>query len=173
MQHFVRAAALSAALLAMAAPSHAQQPAPNPLPPGDGHDVVAVACTQCHGPSAFAQLREGPDAWRNQVYDMILRGAQVQPSELDQVVNYLATNFGPGVNVPQPAGPVTLPDGPGKDIVATNCAVCHGLDRITETKRTPAEWHRIVSRMIFFGAPVSADQAKTIDTYLDAEMAAK
>jgi mono/diheme cytochrome c family protein len=163
-------AALSAAL---ALPALAQQQGPNPLPPGEGHDVVAVACTQCHGPSAFAQLREGPDAWRNQVYDMILRGAQVQPSELDAVVNYLATNFGPGVNVPPPMSQATLPDGPGKDLVASHCAVCHGLDRLTDTKRSPAQWQSIVSRMIFFGAPVSGDDEKTITTYLDSQLAAK
>ena len=104
---------------------------------------------------------------------MVLRGAQVQPAEIDQVVTYLATNFGPGVNVPPPVTQVTLPDGPGKDVVASHCAVCHGLDRIAETKRSPAQWDAIMAKMVYFGAPVSGDEAKTITSYLDAQFGAK
>jgi mono/diheme cytochrome c family protein len=167
------AAAIAGAVLAQAAPALAQQPGPNPLPPGEGHDLVAVACTQCHGPNAFAQLREGPDAWRFQVYDMILRGAQVQPQDIEPVVTYLATNFGPGINVPVPVTQVTLPDGPGKDLVESHCSVCHGLDRVAAAKRAPAEWDGIIRRMVFLGAPVSGDEAKTITAYLDAQFSAK
>jgi hypothetical protein len=88
-------------------------------------------------------------------------------------VTYLATNFGPGINVPPPVAQVTLPDGPGKELVETRCAVCHGLDRATSAKRAPAEWDGIVRRMIFLGAPVSGDEAKTITAYLDATFGAK
>jgi mono/diheme cytochrome c family protein len=167
------AGAIAWAVLAQAAPCHAQQQGPNPLPPGEGRDIVAVACTQCHGPNAFAQLREGPDAWRFQVYDMILRGAQVQPSEIEPAVNYLATNFGPGINLPPTTVQVSLPDGPGKDLVEQRCVLCHGLDRATSAKRAPAEWDRILRRMVFLGAPVSADEVKTITTYLGANFGAK
>ncbi len=154
------------AVLAHAAPAHAQEQ--NPLPPGDGRDIVAVACTQCHGPNAVAQLREGPQAWRFTVHDMILRGAQVQPSEIDRVVNYLATNFGLGVNVPPPVIQVSLPDGAGKDLVETRCgALCHGLDRIASAKRTSADWEGIMRQMIFLGAPVSGDEANAIKSYLN------
>lgn len=166
------ATALVWAFFAQSAPLQAQQ-ASNPLPPGEGHDIIAVACTQCHGAKVFTQLREGADAWRDQIYYMILRGAQVRPSEMDRAVNYLVANFGPGVNIPAPLTPVALPDGPGKDLVATNCALCHGLDRIAETKRSPQEWEGTVSRMIYFGAPLSAEQANAVNAYLDARFAAK
>ena len=164
MRALLIAGALAA--LAHAVPAHAQQQ--NPLPPGDGHDIVAVACTQCHGPNAFAQLREGPQAWRFMVHDMILRGAQVRPSEVDRVVNYLATNFGLGVNVPPPVIAVSLPDGAGKDLVETRCGtLCHGLDRVAAARRAPAEWDAIMRQMIFLGAPVSGDDVKTITSYLN------
>jgi len=161
------------AWLAIASSAHAQQPPANLLPPGDGRDVVAVACTQCHGPGPFVQLRQGADAWRFQVYDMVLRGAQVQPDDVDKVVGYLTASFGPGVNVPPPLHQVTLPDGKGKDLVESHCTVCHGLDRIGMAKRAPGEWTRIVHRMTFLGAPVSADDAKTITAYLDDKFGAK
>ena len=173
MRRILFAGAVAASVLFLGAPSEAQQPAPNPLPPGEGHDIVAVACTQCHGPNAFAQLREGAEGWRFQVYDMILRGAQIQPSDIDAVVNYLAANFGPGINVPPPLMQVTLPDGQGKDVVESRCSVCHGLDRVASAKRAPAEWDRIVHRMIFLGAPVSGDDTKTITAYLDAQFGTK
>ena len=51
----------------------------NTLPDGEGRDIVAVACSQCHGLNAFTWLRQGPQAWRHQVYDMILRGTQISP----------------------------------------------------------------------------------------------
>ena len=160
------ALALGCAVLAQAAPSHAQQQGTNPLPPGEGRDIVAAACTQCHGPNAYTQLRQGPDAWRFLVYDMILRGAQVQPSEIRPVVDYLATNFGPGINVPPPVVQISLPEGKGKDLVAQRCGLCHGLDRAAGTKRARAEWDAIMSRMIFLGTPVSGDEAKIITSYL-------
>lgn len=165
--------ALACAVLAHATPSIAQQQAPNPLPAGEGRDIVAVACTQCHGVKAFMQLREGQDAWRFQVYDMILRGAQVQPSDIEPVVTYLVTNFGPGINVPPPTRQISLPDGAGKEAVESHCSVCHGLDRVASARRSPAEWDRIVARMIFLGAPVSGDEAKTIAAYLKTKIAAK
>ncbi|HEX9464546.1 MAG TPA: hypothetical protein VGB82_18260 [Alphaproteobacteria bacterium] len=159
------AAALAAIAFLHAAAGQAQQPGPGALPPGEGREIVAVACTQCHAPAAFAQLRQGPDAWRYQVYDMILRGAQVQPSEIDPVVTYLAANFGPGINLP-PSRPVSLPDGQGKDLVEARCAVCHGLDRIALSKRSPAEWKGILQRMTFLGATAAPDEAQTMAAYL-------
>jgi len=163
-------ALLAAAALLWAAPVLAQQP--GALPPGEGRDVVAVACTQCHAPSAFTQLRQGPEAWRHQVYDMVLRGAQVQPADIDPAVNYLAANFGPGVNVP-PGRPTSLPDGTGKDLVEARCAVCHGLDRVAMSKRSPAEWDNVVHRMRFLGATASPDEIKTITAYLGDKFGAK
>ncbi len=188
MRWFIVPAAFAASVFALVsvqaqapAPAPAQAPGPfqsatapgaNPLPPGEGRDIVAVACTQCHAPSAFAQLRQGEQAWRAQVYDMILRGAEINPNDIDAAVKYLTINFGPGVNVP-PSAPVTLPDGPGKEMVEGGCALCHGLDRIAETKRSPAQWQNIVNRMIFFGSPLSPDQAKTVVAYLGNQFGAK
>jgi mono/diheme cytochrome c family protein len=160
---------LSAAAALAAAPSFAQGPA-NALPPGEGRDVVAVACSQCHGLNAVTQLRQGANAWRYQVYDMIERGAQVTPGEIDSAVKYLAANFGPGVNVP-PSPAVTLPDGNGKEVVEGGCTLCHGLDRVANAGRSAADWQSVVKRMVFLGAPLSADQEKQAVDYLSAKFA--
>jgi len=166
MRRFLFSLLGAAAPLLATAPSYAQGPA-NALPPGDGRDIVAVACSQCHGLNAVTQLRESANAWRYQVYDMIERGAQISPSEIDAAVKYLAANFGPGVNVP-PSPSVTLPDGQGKEVVEGGCNLCHGLDRIADAKRSAADWHDVVKRMVFLGAPLSADQEKAAVDYLTA-----
>ena len=140
-------------------------PGGNPLPAGPGRDIVAVACSQCHGLNAFTWLRQGDQAWRHQVYDMILRGSQIGPGEIDTVVNYLTTNFGPGVNVPS-STPVNLPAGAGKEVVEGGCGICHGLDRAVGTARSPGEWQAIVAKMVFLGAPLSADQQRAAIDYL-------
>jgi mono/diheme cytochrome c family protein len=118
-------------------------------------------------------LRQGPEAWRFLVYDMVLRGTQLRSSEVQPVVNYLAANFGPGNNVPPSTVQVSLPEGGGKTLVEQRCALCHGLDRAAGTRRARAEWEAIMVRMIFLGTPVSGDEAKTITSYLQEKLGAK
>lgn len=159
--------ALGLCVLVASGSARAQGPGASPLPEGEGRDIVATACSQCHGLNAFVGIRENAQAWRWQTYDMVLRGAQISPSEMDTVVKYLSTHFGPGVNVP-PSPAVTLADGQGKEIVEGGCALCHGLDRIAAAKRSPREWQSIVDKMVFLGAPLNADQAKSATAYLNA-----
>lgn len=160
------ALALAATVMAAASPSHAQQGG-NPLPPGDGRDLVAVACSQCHYLGTIAKIRDGAAGWRVYVSNMVLRGAQLTPAEVDKVVNYLASNLGPGSNLPPPR-PVVLPDGSGKQLVETRCALCHDLERIGAIKRKKQDWAPVVANMVAWGAPVTADEAKTITDYLAA-----
>lgn len=162
------AGAVAAFAFAAIGSTHAQAPGGgSPFPDGEGHDIVAVACTQCHGPNTFVNIRENAEAWRRQVWDMVERGAQISPSEMDTVVKYLSTVFGPGANLPQSAA-VSLPDGQGKEVVEGGCALCHSLDRIAAAKRSPADWQAVVAKMVFLGAPLSDDQAKAAVAYLNA-----
>jgi cytochrome c5 len=144
-------------------------PAANPFPDHPGREIVSVACTQCHGPNVFTQLRMGDTAWRNQIYDMILRGAQIGPNDIDTAVKYMVASYGPGVPFPgqQPAQ-VTLADGAAKPLLEGGCALCHGLDRVVATKRSKAEWQTIVNRMVYFGSPISGDQVGSVVDYLAA-----
>jgi hypothetical protein len=47
---------LAAAIVTAAVPLRAQQDN-NPLPAGDGRDIVAATCSQCHSLTAITQLR--------------------------------------------------------------------------------------------------------------------
>ena len=156
----------AASVLLLGSLAAAQQS--NPFPPGASRDIVAVACTQCHRAGPITQLRMGEAGWRRQVYNMVLRGAQIGPDDIDDVVKYLATNFGPGVPVPgvTPA-PVRLPDGPGAELVAGACGICHGMDRVVAVVRPGRQWEAIVHRMVAVGAPIDPEQEKKIISYLE------
>jgi cytochrome c5 len=158
-------ALVALSIVAAVAPSRAQNA--NPLPPGDGRDLVAVACSQCHYLGTIAKIRDGAPGWRVYVDNMVLRGAQLSEPEIETVVNYLALNLGPGMNLP-PAKPVTLPDGAGKHLVETQCSVCHDLERVAIVKRDRRAWPVIVADMVAWGAPTTPAEAKTIADYLAA-----
>jgi cytochrome c5 len=151
------------AIVSAASPSFSQSA--NPLPPGNGRDLISVACSQCHYLGTIAKIRDGSAGWRVYVNNMVLRGAQLTPGEIDTVVDYLALNLGPGAN-PPPAKPVTLPDGDGKQLVETRCGLCHDLERVATIKRQKRDWPVIVNSMLTWGAPATPEEAKTITDYL-------
>ncbi len=144
------------------------------FPDGPDRELVAVNCTQCHSPQPIVQLRMNAQGWRNQVYNMILRGAQIGPGQIEPVVTYLSTVFGPGQPFPGQTLPqVTLAAGEGSNLVEGGCQLCHGLDRVTATPRSHDQWQLIVNRMAFVGAPLDEDQKKTVVAYLSAHYAPK
>ena len=64
---------------------------------------------------------------------------------------------------------IKLKDGPGRDVVETNCGICHSLDYIQMNSPFLDEklWQAAVAKMInVFGAPVEPDEAKTVVDYL-------
>jgi mono/diheme cytochrome c family protein len=156
--------------LATAAPLHAQT-APA-LPPGDGRDLVAVACTQCHGLTTIVQIRDGAAGWRQFVNYMIMKGAQMSNGEADTVVKYLTVNFGP--NSPPAAGATPaalapLPAGPGKELVEARCVTCHDLLRVVASRRPRSDWEGIVVNMINRGATATPEEHQTIVAYLSTQ----
>jgi mono/diheme cytochrome c family protein len=157
--------------LAAAAPLHAQT-APA-LPPGEGRDLVAVACTQCHGLNTIVQIRDGAAGWRQFVNYMIMKGAQVSDREVDTVVQYLTANFGPNSPLAAGATPAALaplPSGPGKELVEARCVTCHDLLRIVASRRPKSDWDGIVANMINRGATATPDERQTIVSYLATQL---
>jgi cytochrome c5 len=165
MRRFILSSIVAASALA-AAPALAQ-PA-NALPPGDGRDLVATACTQCHALTVILAMRDGPIGWKRHVYHMVMRGAQLSARETDTVLAYLDANFGPGQRMP-PQKPVALPAGPGKELVETRCTLCHDLERVTAAKREKREWESVVANMLERFGLQAPDEARAISAYLAAQ----
>jgi mono/diheme cytochrome c family protein len=155
--------ALATFVLGLGTPLMAQ----SPLPPGEGRDLVAAVCSQCHALNPIVAVREGPAGWKRHVYNMVLRGAQLTPREADTVIQYLAASFGPGGS--PPAKTIDLPGGAGKELVETRCAGCHDLERVAVIKRPKRDWPAVVANMVSRGAPATPEEAAAIAGYLMAQ----
>ncbi len=159
------------------------------LPEGNGKQLVTFACSQCHGLRETAILRDGQNGWKETVDRMVLYGAQLSPSEADVVTRYLATQLGPGTdlgqsgttppaqrartNAPQGAlaggtKDISLPEGAGKDLVATHCALCHSLEKVVSTTRSNADWDSTTNNMVQRGMKATPDEIQKMIFYLEA-----
>jgi cytochrome c5 len=156
-----------AVCIAATAPAPARAQTAPALPSGEGRDIVAVACTQCHTLNPLTAMRDGPVGWKRHVYNMVIRGAQLSPRDVDTVLQYLNTNFGPGQSLP-PAKPITLAPGAGKELVETRCMLCHDLERVTAAKRQKRDWPGVVANMFDRFGLAAPDEASAISSYLAA-----
>src|SRR5215470_18610293 len=64
-----------------------------------------------------------------------------------------------------PAAAQALPDGPGKQIVATACGTCHDVNRI-RIGYTAEGWRTVIRMMQNAEVPVAPDQWATVTDYL-------
>jgi competence protein ComEA len=110
-------AALAAAILAPVVPAvagsfpqgQASSPAPpagppdpaqqnalkKALPPGTGRDELIRVCTGCHLLSVITLQRKSESDWTDVAIEMRGRGAIASDEDLENIVEYLAKNFGP------------------------------------------------------------------------------
>jgi hypothetical protein len=71
---------------------------------------------------------------------------------------------------------VQLREGPGRDLVVANCAICHSLDYVPMNSRflDRKGWEGTVNKMVkAFGAPIAPDDAAKIVDYLTAQYGKK
>jgi cytochrome c5 len=151
------------------------------LPEGEGREIVATACTQCHGLTPILQMRDGTTGWTNMVEEMVLRGAMLTPKEAETVARYLVQSFGPGrqsfptgklphssavSDNPIEIEDIELPAGAGKELVQARCSICHDIGRVVTVKRSAADWERIARNMNDRGPQASEDQLRIMIDYL-------
>src|SRR5437879_904433 len=91
------------------------------LPAGPGRDVLTSVCTSCHNLNTVVAYRAAKAGWQDVVETMVLQGAEVLPEEAPVLIDYLATVLGPNSQGPAQTK-ITLPEGPGKELVQTRCA---------------------------------------------------
>jgi competence protein ComEA len=65
------------------------------FPEGPGKDVLMSVCTQCHDLESIPHLKYSRQEWQGLVTEMVNMGADAKPAEIEAIVNYLTTNFGP------------------------------------------------------------------------------
>ena len=87
----MRAVCLAFALIGIASAQN--------LPEGDGKAVTEKMCAKCHGLENVVRARMTRERWGAVVDDMVSRGATGSDAEIDQVIEYLASNFPSKVNL--------------------------------------------------------------------------
>ncbi len=112
------------------------------LPTGSGRAEFQSICGSCHALNIVTDQRRTRAEWAGLINDMVSRGAQGSPEELDEVVTYLATNFGKNSSLPSAAAPAQAAEAAedqekplseaeiskAKELVETNkCLSCHRI----------------------------------------------
>lgn len=137
-----------------------------------GREVVGQACVACHtNILRMVQVhKQSPEQWKDIVYSMIGRGAQVMPDEIDAVIVFLSTNAGGNGEPTSRAsaggrgarGEQQGPDDEGRAILQRTCQQCHDL-ATASTKLSSEEWSAVIAKMMTYGAKLTpADQEKLI-----------
>jgi hypothetical protein len=100
----------------------------NGLPPGPGRDTTTRVCSGCHAFTVITTIRRSADDWAGIADQMRSRGASGTDEDFDQIVAYLAANFGPSNSLP-PAAPAPPKANPG-------AAKTNGIDAVRFKKLT-------------------------------------
>lgn len=81
----------------------------NMLPDGPGKEVVIKKCLPCHNVRVTTAKRGSgsADDWDQEVNKMVSQGAELSDDEIDLVVQYLSTHFGPNSKNTHSASPGT------------------------------------------------------------------
>jgi competence protein ComEA len=64
------------------------------FPEGPGKDALLKICGQCHAVDVLIGVGKSKEGWSATVDDMVAKGASGSDEELQQIVDYLARNFG-------------------------------------------------------------------------------
>ncbi len=64
------------------------------FPEGPGKQTFLRVCQACHDVESIPRLHYSKDEWSSLVYSMKDMGADATGDELDQIIGYLAKNFG-------------------------------------------------------------------------------
>ena len=63
------------------------------MPEGPARELTVKVCGQCHEPQRSASLRLTREGWEAVIAKMIGLGARATDAELEQITDYLATNY--------------------------------------------------------------------------------
>ncbi len=64
------------------------------LPDAEGKPLVVRVCGKCHGVETFVRSRMSRQDWKNEVDNMVARGAVADAREVSAIVDYLTLNLG-------------------------------------------------------------------------------
>jgi competence protein ComEA len=89
MKKMVRPALVCMAFLIASYPVQAQKP-----PEGKEKALLEEVCASCHDLAVVTTQHASKAGWKNIVDDMVARGASASEDQINQIVDYLAANYG-------------------------------------------------------------------------------
>lgn len=95
--------------------SQAGTPDNTALPDGPGKAVVQRMCVGCHSLKVVTSKRATPNQWNDLVQLMVSRGADGSDEDIDTVIKYLSTHFGPDAK-PETPGSATHQAAPSSTV---------------------------------------------------------
>jgi cytochrome c5 len=142
-----------------------------------GRLVIGQVCASCH--TTIVRMiqvhKRSAEEWRDIVYHMISRGAQVMPDEIEPVVAFLAANAGNDRQTvtqtstrdrPMPARADQVRDGEGRAIFQRSCQQCHDLATASAIPSSE-EWSAVIARMVSYGAALAPAEQQALTEYLN------
>ena len=112
---------------------------------GPGRVAVYFNCTACHSLKQFTQQRLPREEW-DKLLDWMVEKNNMHPMEpwaRRQVLNYLATHFGP-----EEDPWMGLPAGPGRELVFGVCQACHSLAIVKQQGLDRETWDETLAWMV-------------------------
>lgn len=63
------------------------------LPDGEGKQLIGEMCVRCHAGDRIVKLRKDAAGWQKSVVNMVGRGVQLFPEEVDVIAKYLTKHL--------------------------------------------------------------------------------
>ncbi|MDA2934503.1 hypothetical protein MYX82_09180 [Acidobacteria bacterium AH-259-D05] len=133
------------------------------MPEGEGRGTVRSVCTTCHTLGMVLTQRRSKEEWEQSVNEMIGRGAQIFPDEMEGIVSYLGEHYGP-----EATGSASSAS-PGRGLLQDKCFQCHGDTMWRDLKQNRRSWEGTLYRMVGRGALWTEEEISSMAEYLASE----
>jgi len=142
-----------------------------------GKEAVGQTCAACHAPilRMAAAQKQNEEQWKDTIYSMIGRGAEILPDEIEPMAAFLADTSARGGPAEAQAGggggrggrggqqPAGGEAADGRAVLQRSCQQCHDLTQAT-TKLPSEDWTAVIAKMTGYGVRLTpADQQKLIE----------
>ena len=131
------------------------------MPEGAGKAMVTSVCTTCHSLGTVLNNRGSHEEWEQKVNEMIARGAQIFPDEMETIVGYLAASYGSSQRVSAPSS-----GSAGQQLFQNKCFQCHGDTMWRDLRQDRRSWEGTLYRMVGRGALWTEEEISQMADYL-------
>jgi len=144
-----------------------------------GRIAVGQTCATCHaGILRMAQAqKQNQEQWKDTIYSMIGRGAEILPDEIEPISAFLAATSArkepANAQATETAGggrggrgEQQTAGGDGRAILQRTCQQCHDLP--TAQNKLPSEdWTAVIAKMMGYGARLTPTDQQKLTEYLN------